>query len=899
MLSKLSRKIFGSRNDRTIKNLNQRVNKINQLEADIKALDDEQLAQKTVEFRQRIEAGEALDQLLEEAFAVCREASSRVLGMRHYDVQCVGAMILNQNQITEMRTGEGKTLVATLAAYLNALSGKGVHVVTVNDYLAERDSAWMGRLYSFLGLSVGVVLSEMDYGAKRLAYQADITYGTNNQFGFDYMHDNLSFTLEDRVQRELNFAIVDEVDSILIDEARTPLIISGQASDSSELYTRINTIIPDLSKVEEEEGPGDYTVDEKSKQVFLTEAGHDSAEILMVKAGLLTEGESLYDAANITLVHHLNAGLRAHAIFVKDVDYIIKDGQVVIVDEFTGRTMSGRRWSEGLHQAIEAKESVNIQNENQTIASITFQNYFRLYDKLSGMTGTADTEAFEFHQIYGLEVVVVPTNKNMVRKDMGDLIYLTAREKYNAIIEDIKECTKKSQPVLVGTTSVETSEYLSDLLKKEKIQHEILNAKQHEREAGIIADAGLPGQVTIATNMAGRGTDIVLGGNIEIHLSEIPEEDTEKREQLNEQWRVRHDEVINSGGLHIIGTERHESRRIDNQLRGRSGRQGDPGSTRFYLSMEDTLMRIFASEKVAGLMQKLGMEDGEAIEHPWVSKAIENAQRKVEAHNFDIRKQLLQYDDVANDQRKVVYQQRDDLLHAENIAEAIKLMRLDVVEGVFRTYIAPNSIDEQWKMADLELALKNELGLELPIQNWFDEDENITDVVILGRIIEHMEQAYSDKVNALGEGVFTRYEKELVLHLTDRQWKEHLAAMDYLRQGIGLRGYAQKNPVQEYKRESFEMFTDMLDNIKYEAVQYLTQVQIKSESEVEALEKSHTEDENIKMEHASANSPLSSKNESTEEEHQPYIRKEKKIGRNEPCWCDSGKKFKQCHGKLT
>ena len=899
MLSKLSRKIFGSRNDRIIKNLNQRVNKINQFEADIKALDDEQLTHKTVEFRQRIEAGETLDQLLEEAFAVCREASSRVLGMRHYDVQCVGAMILNQNQITEMRTGEGKTLVATLAAYLNALSGKGVHVVTVNDYLAERDSAWMGRLYSFLGLSVGVVLSEMDYDTKRLAYQADITYGTNNQFGFDYMHDNLSFTLEDRVQRELNFAIVDEVDSILIDEARTPLIISGQASDSSELYTRINTIIPDLSRVEEEEGPGDYTVDEKSKQVFLTEAGHDSAEMLMVKAGLLTEGESLYDAANITLVHHLNAGLRAHAIFIKDVDYIIKDGQVVIVDEFTGRTMSGRRWSEGLHQAIEAKESVNIQNENQTIASITFQNYFRLYDKLSGMTGTADTEAFEFQQIYGLEVVVVPTNKNMVRKDMGDLIYLTAREKYNAIIEDIKECTKKSQPVLVGTTSVETSEYLSDLLKKEKIKHEILNAKQHEREAGIIADAGLPGQVTIATNMAGRGTDIVLGGNIEIQLSEIPEDDTEKREQLNEQWRVCHDEVITAGGLHIIGTERHESRRIDNQLRGRSGRQGDPGSTRFYLSMEDTLMRIFASEKVAGLMQKLGMEDGEAIEHPWVSKAIENAQRKVEAHNFDIRKQLLQYDDVANDQRKVVYQQRDDLLHAENIDEAIKLMRLDVVEGVFRTYIAPNTVDEQWKIADLELALKNEFGLELPVQKWFDDDEHITDAIILEQIIDHMEQVYSDKVNALGEGVFTRYEKELVLHLTDRQWKEHLAAMDYLRQGIGLRGYAQKNPVQEYKRESFEMFTDMLDNIKYEAVQYLTQVQIKSESEVEALENSHTEDENIKMEHASANSPLSSKNESNEEEHQPYIRKEKKIGRNEPCWCDSGKKFKQCHGKLT
>jgi preprotein translocase subunit SecA len=899
MLSKLSRKIFGSRNDRIIKDLNQRVNKINQFETDIKGLDDEQLTQKTVEFRQRIEAGETLDQLLEEAFAVCREASSRVLGMRHYDVQCVGAMILNQNQITEMRTGEGKTLVATLAAYLNALSGKGVHIVTVNDYLAERDAAWMGRLFSFLGLSVGVVLSEMDYDAKRLAYKADITYGTNNQFGFDYMHDNLSFTLEDRVQRELNFAIVDEVDSILIDEARTPLIISGQASDSSELYTRINTIIPGLSKVEEEEGPGDYTVDEKTKQVFLTEAGHDSAEMLMVKAGLLTEGESLYDAANITLVHHLNAGLRAYAIFVKDVDYIIKDGQVVIVDEFTGRTMSGRRWSEGLHQAIEAKESVNIQNENQTIASITFQNYFRIYDKLSGMTGTADTEAFEFQQIYGLEVVVVPTNKVMVRDDMGDLIYLTAREKYNSIIEDIKECTEKSQPVLVGTTSVETSEYLSDLLTKEKIKHEILNAKQHEREAGIIADAGIPGQVTIATNMAGRGTDIVLGGNIEVHLSEIPEGDTEKREQLNEQWRARHDEVITAGGLHIIGTERHESRRIDNQLRGRSGRQGDPGSTRFYLSMEDTLMRIFASEKVGGLMHKLGMEDGEAIEHPWVSKAIENAQRKVEAHNFDIRKQLLQYDDVANDQRKVVYQQRNDLLHAENIDEAIKLMRLDVIEGVFRTYIAPNSIDVQWKMTDLELALKNEFGLELPIRNWFDEDEHITDTVILERIIEHMEQAYSDKVNALGVGVFARYEKELVLHLTDRQWKEHLAAMDHLRQGIGLRGYAQKNPVQEYKRESFEMFTDMLDNIKYEAVQYLTQVQIKSESEVEALEKRNTEDDNIKMEHASAKSPFSTKDESSAEEHQPYIRKEKKIGRNEPCWCDSGKKFKQCHGKLT
>ncbi|MFT5663586.1 MAG: preprotein translocase subunit SecA [Gammaproteobacteria bacterium] len=899
MLSKLSRKIFGSRNDRIIKDLNQRVIKINQLEADVQALDDDQLKQKTVEFKHRFEKGETLDQLLEEAFAVCREASSRILGMRHYDVQCIGAMILNHNQITEMRTGEGKTLVATLAAYLNALSGKGVHIVTVNDYLAERDSIWMGKLYNFLGLSVGVVLSEIDYDAKRKAYQADITYGTNNQFGFDYMHDNLSFTLEDRVQRELNFAIIDEVDSILIDEARTPLIISGQASDSSELYTRINQVIPRLSRVEEEEGPGDYTVDEKSKQVFLSEAGHDTAERLMVEAGLLTEGESLYDAGNITLVHHLNAGMRAHAIYVKDVDYIIKDGQIVIVDEFTGRTMAGRRWSEGLHQAIEAKESVNIQNENQTIASITFQNYFRLYNKLSGMTGTADTEAFEFQQIYGLEVVVVPTNKIMIREDMADLIYLTAREKYNSIIEDIKGCTERGQPVLVGTTSVETSEYLSDLLKKEKIQHEILNAKQHDREATIIADAGIPRQVTIATNMAGRGTDIVLGGSIEAQLNEIPEEGTEKREQLLEQWQIRHNEVIAAGGLHIIGTERHESRRIDNQLRGRSGRQGDPGSTRFYLSMEDTLMRIFASEKVAGLMQKLGMEEGEAIEHPWVSKAIENAQRKVEAHNFDIRKQLLQYDDVANDQRKIVYQQRDDLLHAESIDEAIKLMRMDVIEGVFRTYIPAKSLDEQWKIADLEQALKNEFGLELPIQKWFDDDEQITEGAILDRIIEHLEQAYSDKVSALGKGVFTRYEKELVLHLTDRQWKEHLAAMDYLRQGIGLRGYAQKNPVQEFKRESFGMFTDMLDNIKYEAIQYLTQVQIKNEAEVEALEQGHVEDENIKMEHASAKNPLSHSNEAAADEHQPYIRKEKKIGRNEPCWCGSGKKFKQCHGKLA
>ena len=899
MLSKITKKLFGSRNDRIIKNLTQRIVSINALEAGMQALDDDQLKHKTSELKQRFVAGETLERLLDEAFAVCREASVRVLGMRHYDVQLIGAMILNNNQITEMRTGEGKTLVATLAAYLNALSGKGVHIVTVNDYLAERDTDWMGQIYNFLGLSVGVVLSTMDYDAKREAYGADITYGTNNQFGFDYMHDNLSFAIEDRVQRELNFAIVDEVDSILIDEARTPLIISGQASDSSDLYTRINHIIPKLTRVETEDGPGDYTVDEKSRQAFLTEQGHDTAENLMTEAGLLNQGESLYEAANIALVHHLGAGLRAHAIYSRDVDYIVQDGQIVIVDEFTGRTMPGRRWSEGLHQAIEAKENVSIQHENQTIASITFQNYFRLYNKLSGMTGTADTEAFEFQQIYGLEVVVVPTNMPMIRDNKGDLIYLTVGEKYNAIIEDIENCVKNRQPVLVGTTSIETSELLSSLLDKEKIKHQILNAKQHEREAKIIADAGMPGTVTIATNMAGRGTDIVLGGNLEVNLKEIPEQEVAKREQIEAEWQVLHNQVIAAGGLHIIGTERHESRRIDNQLRGRSGRQGDPGSTRFYLSMEDSLMRIFASEKVSGLMQKLGMAEGEAIEHPWVSKAIENAQRKVEAHNFDIRKQLLEYDDVANDQRKVIYQQRDDLLRAGNIAEAIKNMRLDVVEDVFRAHIPVNSMEEQWKVSELEQTLSNEFGIVLPIQNWLDDDEQIDDGLILERIVEHFEQEYQAKVDLLGGEIFSRYEKDLMLMVLDRHWKDHLAAMDYLRQGIGLRGYAQKNPVQEYKRESFEMFTDMLEGIKYEAVQSLTRVQIRSEEQVDALERSHTEDENIKMEHASANSPLSAgEDQAQASEHQPYVRKERKMGRNEPCWCGSGKKFKQCHGKL-
>ena len=896
MLSKIIKTLFGSRNDRIIKQLQQRVPGINKFEPELQALDDAQLRQKTDQLKQRFTDGETLDQLLAEAFAVCREASVRALGMRHYDVQLIGGMILHNNQITEMRTGEGKTLVATLPAYLNALSGKGVHIVTVNDYLAERDAAWMGQIYQFLGLSVGVVLSSMDYDSKREAYQADITYGTNNQFGFDYMHDNLCFSLEERTQRELNYAIVDEVDSILIDEARTPLIISGQASDSSELYGRINSIIPGLVRVEVEDGPGDYSVDEKSKQAFLTESGHDTAEQLMTEAGLLGQGESLYDAANIMLVHHLTAALRAHALYSRDVDYLVQDDAIVIVDEFTGRTMPGRRWSEGLHQAIEAKEGVRIQNENQTIASITFQNYFRMYNKLAGMTGTADTEAFEFQQIYGLEVVVVPTNKEMVREDFGDLIYLTAKEKFDSIIEDIRDCVGRGQPVLVGTTSVETSEYLSGLLDKAKIKHQILNAKQHEREAKIIADAGLSGTVTIATNMAGRGTDIVLGGNLEVQLKEVPEDQEELRAKLTAEWQQRHDKVIAAGGLHIIGTERHESRRIDNQLRGRSGRQGDPGSSRFYLSMEDSLMRIFASEKVAGLMQKLGMEDGEAIEHPWVSRAIENAQRKVEAHNFDIRKQLLQYDDVANDQRKVIYQQRDDLLHSESITDAIANMRKDVLQGIYRAHVPANSIDEQWDIAGLEQALSNEFGVDLPVQSWLDDDENITEASIYDRILESFEQAYQAKADTLGNELLVRLEKEITLMILDRHWKEHLAAMDYLRQGIGLRGYAQKNPVQEYKRESFEMFTDMLEGINYEVVQALARVQIRGEEQVEALEQSHQPDQSIKMEHASARNPLDA--EQSGDEHQPFVRKDPKIGRNEPCWCGSGKKFKQCHGKL-
>jgi len=905
MLNKLATKIFGSRNDRIVKNLRKQISRINELEEGLQALSDEDLRAKTDEFKQRIEQGETLDQLQAEAFAVVREAGIRSLGMRHYDVQMIGGMILHDNKITEMRTGEGKTLMATLPAYLNALSGKGVHIVTVNDYLAERDANWMGQLYGFLGLSTGVVLSTKNYDEKRDAYKADITYGTNNQFGFDYMHDNLSLSIAERVQRELNFAIVDEVDSILIDEARTPLIISGPASDSSDLYTRINQFIPKLSKVEGEEGPGDYTVDEKSKQAFLTEEGHESIEQLLIEDGLLTIGESLYDSNNIALLHHLTAALRAHALFQKEVDYLVQNDQVVIVDEFTGRTMPGRRWSDGLHQAIEAKEGVTIQNENQTVASITFQNYFRLYDKLGGMTGTADTEAYEFQQIYGLEVVVVPTHKPMVRNDMGDLVYLTVEEKYEAIIADIVSCRERQQPVLVGTTSVEVSEYLSAKLKKKEIQHEVLNAKQHEREALIVAGAGKPGAVTIATNMAGRGTDIVLGGNFEVELDSYGDDlNDEKKAELKVAWDQRHQQALDAGGLHIIGTERHESRRVDNQLRGRSGRQGDPGSTRFYLSLEDSLMRIFASERVASLMQKLGMEEGEAIEHPWVTKAIENAQRKVEAHNYDMRKHLLEYDDVANDQRKVIYQQRSDLLQSEEIAESITAMRNEVITQTFRLYLPEGSIEEQWNVEGLEKQLNSDFATELPLQKWLDEDPELHDETLLQRVLDTFSQQYADKVEHVGEETARRFEKEVMLMVVDRFWKEHLASMDYLRQGIGLRGYAQKNPIQEFKRESFELFTGMLESIKHEVVSFLSRVQVQ-EPEQAQVTQTPAIDTQIEMKHEVAASPLSAPSPapqpaaaSENDEQQPFVREGKKLGRNEPCWCGSGKKFKHCHGKL-
>jgi len=901
MIGKIVRKIIGSRNDRQVKQYWKVVGKVNALESDFEKLSEQDLAAKTIEFRERLANGEALESLLPEAFATVREASKRVMGMRHYDVQLIGAMVLNDGKISEMRTGEGKTLVATLTVYLNALEGKGVHVVTVNDYLASRDSAWMGKLYNALGLTTGVVVSEMDSLARKQAYAADITYGTNNEFGFDYLRDNMAFTADERVQRELNYAIIDEVDSILIDEARTPLIISGPTNDNSELYQVMNRLVQFLEKGEEskEEGglpTGDFTVDEKSKQIHLTEQGHEKIEQLLEKEGVLPENESLYSASNINLVHYINAAVRAHAMYQINVHYIVQDNEVIIVDEFTGRTMPGRRWSEGLHQAVEAKEGVEIQNENQTLASITFQNYFRLYNKLSGMTGTADTEAFEFQSIYNLEVIIVPTNVPVARIDHTDLVYLTHDEKFMAIAEDVKDCVARKQPVLVGTASIEASELLSSLLNKLKIKHEVLNAKQHEREAHIVAQAGQPGAVTIATNMAGRGTDIVLGGNLDFEIAELGEKaDIDK---LTSAWKERHANVLAAGGLHVIGSERHESRRIDNQLRGRSGRQGDAGSSRFYLSLNDDLMRIFASERVAGMMKKLGMENGEAIEHPWVSRAIENAQRKVEGHNFDMRKQLLEYDDVANDQRKVVYEQRNELMDQDDVSDVVTNIRADIVDNVFTAYVAPGSVDELWDLQGLQEAIETEFGLDLPVVQWIDEDDQLDENGLKQKIFEALSQSYVDKETSVGAEVLRRFEKYIMLQVLDNHWKDHLAAMDYLRQSIGLRGYAQKNPKQEYRRESYEMFSQMLDQIKSEVISVLAKVQIQTESEVSELEKSQQHDENMVFGHEQAEG-IASDSAEADDKQQPFVREGQKLGRNEPCWCGSGKKFKQCHGKLS
>jgi preprotein translocase subunit SecA len=903
MLGKLVRFVVGSRNDRLVKKKRALVKKVNELAAEYEKLSDDALSGKTKEFRDRLDQGEKLDHLIPEAFATVREASSRVFGMRHFDVQLIGGMMLHDGKIAEMKTGEGKTLMATLAAYLNALPGHGVHVVTVNDYLAKRDSEWMGRLYGFLGMSTGVIISQLDTSERREAYAADITYGTNNEFGFDYLRDNMAFSLDQKVQRDLYFAIVDEVDSILIDEARTPLIISGPTEESTEVYIKTNGIITFLTKQENEDGPGDYSIDEKVRQVYLTEAGHERVEELMVEHGLMAEGTSLYDAANIRLMHYLNASLRAHLLFKKDVDYIAANDEVIIVDEFTGRIMPGRRWSEGLHQAIEAKEQVTIHNENQTLASITFQNYFRLYQKLSGMTGTADTEAFELNKIYGLEVVVIPTHRPMIRNDLGDLVYLTADEKYNAVANDIKDCVSRAQPVLVGTTSIENSERLSALLNQLGIKHEVLNAKQHEREAHIIEQAGMPGAVTIATNMAGRGTDIVLGGNLEAELSAlgVDASDAEK-EGVRGAWLDRHDQVLANGGLHVIGSERHESRRIDNQLRGRSGRQGDPGSTRFYLSLQDDLMRIFASDRVAGLMQKLGMGDGEAIEHPWVTRAIENAQRKVENRNFDIRKEILAYDDVANDQRKVVYTQRNELMAAEDISDIINAIREDVVNHVINQYIPPKTMVEQWNIKGLEDHLHEEFNVQIPIRQMLQEERTLQEDALRKRIMELLAKSHADKEQQISKEVLRHFEKSVMLQVLDNSWKEHLAAMDYLRQGIHLRGYAQKDPKQEYKREAFTMFTNLLDHIKYEVIGILSKVQVRAEEDVEAIAAQRQMPQEMHFEHPQVPTLNAQDQERVGDEQeeiaQPFIRNGVKIGRNDPCYCGSGKKYKQCHGKL-
>ena len=902
MINSLLTRVFGSRNERQLRQLNRIVAKINALEPEIQKLSDDQLKAKTPEFRERIAAGEALDKVLPEAFAVCREASLRVLGMRHYDVQLIGGMVLHLGKIAEMRTGEGKTLVATLPVYLNALEGKGVHVVTVNDYLARRDAAQMGRLYNWLGLSVGVVYPGMPHGDKREAYAADITYGTNNEFGFDYLRDNMALTRADRYQRGLHYAIVDEVDSILIDEARTPLIISGPADDSPELYIRVNRVVPHLIRQDAEDGEGDYWVDEKGKQVYLSEAGMEHAETLLREAGIIGEDNDngLYAAQNLTVVHHLNAALRAHAIYQRDVDYIVRDGEVVIVDEFTGRTLAGRRWSDGLHQAVEAKEGVPVQRENQTLASITFQNLFRMYKKLSGMTGTADTEAYEFQSIYGLEVVVIPTNKPTVRKDHPDQVFLNRTGKFNAVLADIEECAKRGQPVLVGTTSIETSEMLSEHLRKAGVKHEVLNAKQHDREATIVANAGRPGSVTIATNMAGRGTDIVLGGSLETELHELGEDATDaQKAALKAAWQERHDAVKAAGGLHIVGTERHESRRIDNQLRGRSGRQGDPGSSRFYLSLEDNLMRIFASDWVQKAMRLMGMKEDDVIEDRMVSRQIEKAQRKVEAHNFDIRKNLLDFDDVNNDQRKVIYAQRDELLDAESVKENIDGIRGDVIYDLVTRFVPANSVDEQWDLPGLQATLHAELGVEMDVVGLVKQHEELDAEGIAQKVIEFMDEHFAQKEVSVGVETMRALEKHVMLTVLDQSWKEHLARMDYLRQGIYLRGYAQKQPKQEYKKEAFELFSDMLENVKREVILMLSRVRIRSEEEVAAMEALERQQAEARLKMSQFQHQDNGGYSADEEAEQALASGEVKVGRNDPCPCGSGKKYKHCHGQLN
>ncbi|MBI5910221.1 MAG: preprotein translocase subunit SecA [Betaproteobacteria bacterium] len=908
MFTRILTRIFGSRNDRLIKSYSKTVQRINALEPAISALSDDALRAKTAELKERLAKGEVLEDLLPEAFAVVREAAKRVLNMRHFDVQLIGGMILHAGKIAEMRTGEGKTLVATLPAYLNALSGLGVHIVTVNDYLASRDADWMGRVYRFLGLSVGVNLSQSAADVKQQAYAADITYGTNNEFGFDYLRDNMAMQVPDRYQRGLNFAIVDEVDSILIDEARTPLIISGQAEDHTDLYYRMNEVAPLLARQAEEDGPGDFSMDEKTRQVLLTESGHEHAEQLLARVGLLPEGRSLYEPSFINLMHHLYAALRAHHLFLRDTHYVVQQGEVIIVDEFTGRLMSGRRWSDGLHQAVEAKENVSIQNENQTLATITFQNYFRMYTKLAGMTGTADTEAYEFQEIYGLETLVVPTHMQMVRDDREDLVYQTIKEKNEAIVAAIKHCHEHDQPVLVGTTSIENSELLSGMLEKDKLPHQVLNAKQHAREAEIVVQAGQPKMVTIATNMAGRGTDIVLGGNVEktIDMLRAAEgvDEAEKESHmrvLREEWQGLHAKVIAAGGLHIIGTERHESRRIDNQLRGRSGRQGDPGSSRFYLSLEDPLLRIFAGDRVKAIMQRLKMPEGEAIESSWVSRSIESAQRKVEAHNFDIRKQLLEYDDVANDQRKVIYEQRNELLESADVSETLTSLRQGVVSDIFRAHIPPESVEEQWDVPGLEKAFLAELQFAIPVKSWLDADSSLDDQALLEKAVAEADRLYREKFALAPSEALHPYERWVMLTSLDQHWREHLAALDHLRQGIHLRGYAQKNPKQEYKREAFELFASMLESVKLEVTKTLTAVQISSESELaEVAAETAPAVENVKYQHAGYDEALAADAvEEKQAKERPFVREMGKIGRNDPCPCGSGKKYKQCHGKLT